>query len=106
MSEIPKIFTPTVNGDAVRRNPEHWPAQVSEFINCGYGCEKTRTEEERKRDPSGQEHAPPSYCFALARAWTDRMDGFIADYFVLPKGSFRDSHLDRSAKGKSKDAPQ
>jgi hypothetical protein len=105
MSEIPKIFAPTVNAAAVRRNPEHWPQQVSGFLSCGYGGEKTRREEELRHNPTGDEHAPPHYCYQLASTWLDKMDAFIADYFLLPKGSFHDAHLDRSAKDKSKDKP-
>lgn len=106
MSEIIKPWLPQVDARAVQRNPEHWPACVEGFLGAGYGGEKTRLEEERRRDPSGQEHAPPRYCYELSVAWCDKIDGFIADYFILPKGSFRDSALDRSAKDKTKDQPQ
>jgi hypothetical protein len=104
MDEIPKIFQPVVRQDAVRRNPEHWPQQVSGFLSCGYGGETTRKEEEHKRSPDGSEHAPPHYCYLLSKTWCERIDAFISDYFLLPKGSFHDAHLDRSAKDKSKDS--
>jgi hypothetical protein len=99
MTEITKPFLPVVNEPAVKRNPEHWPAMVSGFLACGYGGEKTRIEEERKRDPSGQEHAPPHYCYQLAVAWCGKIDDHESAYFLMPRGSFRDSALDRSAKG-------
>lgn len=98
MAEITKPWLPTVNAQAVARNPEHWPAQVEGFLSCGYGGEQTRLSEERKRDPSGQEHAPPRYCYELAVAWCGKIDDFVSDYFLLPRGSFRDSAVDRSAK--------
>lgn len=106
MGAITPPFLPTVDARAVQRNPEHWPAQVEGFLECGYGGEKTRLAEERKRDPSGQEHAPPRYCYELAMAWAQKIDLFVTDYFILPKGSFRDSALDRSAKDKTKDQPK
>jgi hypothetical protein len=98
VSPIPQPFHPVANIAAVQRNPAHWPEQVEGFLKVGYGGEKTRLDEERKRDPSGAEHAPPGYCFKLAEAWCAKIDVFISDYFLLPKGSFRDSALDRSAK--------
>lgn len=98
MSEVPKPFHPVVNAPAVQRNPEHWPAQVQGFLQCGYGGEQTRLDEERKRSPDGSEHAPPYYCYQLAKAWCEKIDAFVSDYFLLPRGSFRDSALDRSAK--------
>ena len=98
---IPKPYAPTVNPSAVQRNPEHWPAQVQGFLEAGYGGETTRLTEERRRDPSGQEHAPPRYCYQLAEAWCLKIDGFVSDYYLLPRGSFRDSALDRSAKDKA-----
>lgn len=107
MAEITKPFLPTVNKAAVQRNPEHWPAQVEGFLGCGYGGEKTRLDEERRRDPSGQEHAPPRYCYELSMAWCEKIDAFISDYFLLPRGSFRDSAVDASAKNlKPKDQPK
>jgi len=105
MTEITKPFLPQVNASAVQRNPIHWPDQVQGFLACGYGGEKTRLEEERKRDPSGQEHAPPHYCYQLAQAWCEKIDVFVSDYFILPRGSFRDSAVDRSAKDKTQKGP-
>ena len=93
---IPKHFLPVVDQAAVKRNPEHWPEQVSGFLACGYGGEKTRVDEERKR--GGDEHAPPSYCYKLAQAWCAKIDEHVSAYFLLPRGSFRDSALDASAK--------
>ena len=101
MTEITKPFLPQVDKAAVHRNPVHWPAQVSEFMARGYGGMATREAEERKRDPSGAEHAPPHICYQLAAAWCDHIDEHVSAYFVLPKGSFRDSALDRSAKDKT-----
>lgn len=98
---VEKPFLPTVNASAVQRNPEHWPAQVAGFLACGYGGETTRLEEEKRRDPSGQEHAPPRYCYELAVAWCGKIDDFESAYFIMPRGSFRDSGLDRSAKDKA-----
>jgi hypothetical protein len=98
MTEITKPFLPTVNQAAVNRNPEHWPAQITGFLEVGYGGEKTRETEERKRSPQGDEKAPPSYCMKLTVAWCEKIDAHIADYFILPRGSFRDSAVDRSAK--------
>jgi hypothetical protein len=98
MSEITKPWLPVVNAPAVARNPEHWPTQIEGFLGCGYGGQLTREGEEARRDPSGQEHAPPRYCYQLAAAWCDRIDEFVSAYFLLPRGSFRDSALDRSAK--------
>jgi hypothetical protein len=92
------MFEPVVNQAVVRRNPEHWPEQVKGFLEVGYGGEQTRLTEERRRDPSGAEHAPPHYCYKLAVAWCDKIDEFVSDYFLLPRGSFRDSAVDRSAK--------
>jgi len=94
-SPIPKPFLPVVNAPAVNRNPEHWPAQVEGFLQVGYGGEKTRVAEERKRSPDGQEHAPPRYCYDLSVAWCEKIDEFVSAYFLLPKGSFRDSALDK-----------
>ena len=101
MSEIPKHFLPVVDQAAVRRNPEHWPEQVSGFLACGYGGEKTRKEEEHKRG-MGDEHAPPHYCYQLAQAWCAKIDEHISAYFLLPKGSFIDGAWDKSAKDKVK----
>jgi hypothetical protein len=99
MSEpIPKMFQPVVDQGAVNRNPAHWPEQVNGFLEVGYGGEKTRLTEERRRDPSGQEHAPPHYCYKLAQAWCEKIDAHVSDYFLLPKGSFLDARWDRSAK--------
>jgi hypothetical protein len=98
MAAITKPFLPTVNAPAVQRNPEHWPEQVKGFLEVGYGGQLTRETEERRRDPSGQEHAPPHYCYKLAVAWCDKIDEHESAYFLMPKGSFRDSALDRSAK--------
>jgi hypothetical protein len=98
LSAITKPFLPTVNAPAVQRNPAHWPEQVQGFLDVGYGGRKTREAEEQRRDPSGQEHAPPHYCYKLAAAWCDRIDEFESAYFLMPRGSFRDSALDRSAK--------
>ena len=98
MSEISKPFLPQANQAAVNRNPEHWPTQVEGFLSCGYGGEKTRETEERKRAPDGSEHAPPHYCYQLSVAWCEKIDAHVADYFILLRGSFRDSALDKSAK--------
>jgi hypothetical protein len=101
MSEpIPKMFTPVVDQAAVNRNKEHWPEQVKGFLEVGYGGEQTRLAEERRRDPSGQEHAPPHYCYKLAQAWCEKIDEHISAYFVLPRGSFVDGAYDKSAKDK------
>jgi hypothetical protein len=100
MSEIKKPFLPVVNQSAVQRNPEHWPAQVQGFLACGYGGETTRKEEEARRSPDGSEHAPPRYCYDLAVAWCTKIDNHETDYFIMPRGSFRDSAVDRSAKNK------
>jgi hypothetical protein len=97
-TEIPKIFCPVVNASAVQRNPAHWPEQVEGFLATGYGGEKTRLEEEKRHSPDGSEHAPPSYCYKVAVAWCEKIDVFLSDYFLLPRGSFRDSAVDRSAK--------
>jgi hypothetical protein len=97
---IPKMYQPVVDQGAVARNKEHWPAQVEGFLEVGYGGEKTRLAEERRRDPSGQEHAPPSYCYKLAEAWCGKIDEFISAYFLLPRGSFIDKAYDASAKDK------
>ena len=99
MSDIPKIFLPVVDQSAVRRNPAHWPEQVSGFLACGYGGEKTRLEEEARR--GGDEHAPPHYCYQLAQAWCGKIDEHVAAYFTLPKGSFVDRSWDASAKDKA-----
>jgi hypothetical protein len=98
VTDIPKIFLPVVDQGAVRRNPAHWPDQVAGFLACGYGGEKTRVDEERKR--GGDEHAPPHYCYKLATAWCDKIDEHVAAYFLLPKGSFIDGAWDKSAKDK------
>ena len=95
---ITKPWLPVVNQPVVNRNPEHWPVQVQGFLECGYGGENTRKAEEQRRSPDGKEHAPPRYCYQLAQAWCDKIDAHVADYFILPRGSFRDSGLDRSAK--------
>lgn len=95
---IPKHFLPVVDQAAVSRNPAHWPTEVEGFLSCGYGGEKTRVDEERKRDPSGQEHAPPRYCYQLAEAWCLKIDEHVSAYFLLPKGSFIDRAWDASAK--------
>lgn len=99
MSEITKPWLPTVDKAAVQRNPVHWPAQVEGFLACGYGGEKTRKEAEQKASPLGDEHAPPGYCYQLAVSWCVMIDEHESAYYVLPRGSFRDSALDRSAKG-------
>lgn len=95
---IEKPFMPVVDQAAVKRNPDHWPAQVEGFLACGYGGEASRKEEERKHSPDGSEHAPPAFCYKLAEAWCLKMDEFISAYFLMPKGSFRDSALDRRKK--------
>jgi hypothetical protein len=98
MGAVTKPFLPTVNAPAVQRNPAHWPEQVNGFLECGYGGEKTRLAEEKRHSPDGSEHAPPSYCRKVAVAWCERIDEFESAYFLMPRGSFRDSALDRSAK--------
>ena len=98
MTEITKPWLPVVNAPAVARNQTHWPAQVEGFLSCGYGGQATREFEEKRRSPDGAEHAPPRYCYELAVAWCDRIDEFVSAYFLLPRGSFRDSAVDRSAK--------
>jgi hypothetical protein len=100
MSDIPKPFIPVVNNAAVMRNPGHWPAQVEGFLAAGYGGEKTREAEERRHSAMGDEHAPPHYCYKLAEAWCLKIDEHESAYFIMPRGSFRDSALDRSAKDK------
>lgn len=96
MIQITKPWLPTVNQPAVNRNPEHWPAEVQRFLATGYGGEIARKDAEAKR--GGDEHAPPHICYQIAVAWCGQIDNFVSDYFLLPKGSFRDSALDRSAK--------
>ena len=98
---ITKPWLPTADTAAVQRNPVHWPEQVRGFLECGYGGELSRLEEEKRRSPDGSEHAPPHYCYQLAAAWCVKMDEHISAYYVLPRGSFRDSALDKSAKDKA-----
>ena len=100
MTEITKPFLPAVNQAAVSRNQEHWPSAVQMFLGAGYGGEKTRKlAEEKTGDPT--EHAPRDYCHHLSQAWCQQIDAHESAYFLLPRGSFRDSALDRSAKDKT-----
>jgi hypothetical protein len=96
--EITKPWLPTADEAAVKRNPVHWPEEVRGFLECGYGGMIHREAEERQRSPDGSEHAPPHYCYKLAVAWCEKMDAHISAYYVMPRGSFRDSALDKSAK--------
>jgi hypothetical protein len=98
MAEITKPWLPTADKAAVLRNPEHWPAQVQGFLESGYGGALYREAEEARRSPDGSEHAPPHFCYKVAVAWCEKMDAHVSAYYVLPRNSFRDSALDRSAK--------
>jgi hypothetical protein len=95
---ITKPWLPTADKAAVQRNPVHWPEQVRGFLESGYGGALYREQEERKRSPDGSEHAPPGFCYQVAAAWCEKIDAHISAYFIMPRGSFRDSALDRSAK--------
>lgn len=98
-SYIGPPWLPRLDDMAVRRNPDHWPSAVENFLSVGYGGEKYRKAEEHKR--GGDEHAPPNVCYALSKKWCDEIDAHISAYFLLPKGSFVDRQWDTSAKGKA-----
>jgi len=69
---------------------------VNSFVAAGYGGEHIRKEAERKH--AGDEHAPPHYCYQLAKQWCEQIDAHESAYFMMPRQTFRDSAIDRSAK--------